>query len=210
MNHSPSDILALLEEAEKLKLNGKHEEAIELLESLIIEDPTNVSILEEIADNELSLEHHDRAINAAKQALSFDEDSYTALYILGFLSSQKEQWIDSITYLTKANKLKPNNPEILRCLGWSLFCTGKRTQGIVTLERALNLDADNPLTLCDLGVTYLQAHDFKKAKALFNRTLDIDPFNARAKECIVLVQKLETHSTKKISTNKETLNSQES
>lgn len=186
-----SDILYRLEEAEKLKLLGQHHNALEILEDLLVEDPCNVSALEEVADNELSLEHFERARIAAENAIALDADSYTACYILGFLASVDEKWEEALAYLQKANKLKPNNAEILRCLGWALFSGSKRTQGLVTLERALNLDTDNPLTLCDLGVAYLQSRNFPKAKSLFTRTLDLDPENMRAIECVQAVERLE-------------------
>lgn len=188
--NSSQNILERLEEAEKFKLEGMHKEALEILEKLLIEDPENISALEEVADNELSLEHYGRARNAAKRAASLDRKSYTGYYILGFLHSIKEEWGEALELLQKANRLKPNNPEILRCLGWALFSSGQRTKGIVTLERALNLDSENPLTLCDLGVSHLQLQNFEKAKSLFLRALDLDPTNTRAKECIEAVERL--------------------
>ncbi|MFH1670400.1 MAG: hypothetical protein ABIA92_02335 [Patescibacteria group bacterium] len=191
-NHdSTANVLDRLEKAEQLKMMCKHKEALEILEELLIEDPQNISALEEVADNELSLEHFNRASKAAKRAIALDKDSYTGYYILGFLHSRKEEWPEALKELQKANMLKPNNPEILRCLGWALFNGGQRTQGIVTLERSLNLDCENPLTLCDLGVIHLQVHNFVKAKALFLRTLDLDPTNDRAKECVEAVERLE-------------------
>ena len=186
-----ADTLDILERAEQLKLSGQHEEALSMLEDLLSSEPDNVAALEEIADNEVSMERFDRAEKAAKQAISMDSESYTGWYILGFLSSQKEKWDMALEELTMANSLKSNNPEILRCLGWVLFSSGKRTQGIVTLERALNLESNNPLTLCDLGVAYLQARNFTKAKALFMRALDVDPGNVRAQECVQAVERLE-------------------
>ncbi len=188
---SQEDTLKHLEEAEELKLMGKHHEALRILEQLIVEDPSNISALEEIADNELSMENFDRAETAAMQAIELDHRSYTSYYILGFLHSQKGKWPQALTYLQKANTLKPNNVEILRCLGWALFNNDKRTQGIVTLERALNLDSENPLTLCDLGTAYLQSKNISKAKTLLMRTLDIDPKNVRAQKCVQIVEKLE-------------------
>jgi Flp pilus assembly protein TadD len=92
--------------------------------------------------------------------------------------------------LRKANSLKSNNAEILRCLGWALFNSGQKAQGIVTLERALNLDSESALTLCDLGVSYLQVQNFAKARALFGRALDLEPDNPRAKECMEAVERL--------------------
>ncbi|MCF7844322.1 MAG: tetratricopeptide repeat protein [Kiritimatiellales bacterium] len=194
---STANVLERLEKAEQLKIMGEHKEALTILEELLIEDPQNISALEEVADNELSLEHFGRASKAAKQAITLDKDSYTGYYILGFLHSRKEEWNEALKNLQKANTLKPNNPEILRCLGWALFNGGQRTQGIVTLERALNLDSENPLTLCDLGVTHLQVHNFVKAKALFLRALDLDPTNNRAKECVEAVERLEKTMVKK-------------
>lgn len=169
---------------------NRHKDALKILEELLIEDPQNVSALEEVADNELSLEHFGRAEAAAKQAIALDPNSYTGYYILGFICSHNEQWAQATSSLQKANSMKPNNPEILRCLGWALFNGGQRAQGIVTLERSLNLDDENPLTLCDLGVTYLQVNNFTKAKNLFARALDLDPQNDRARECVQAVEKL--------------------
>lgn len=186
-----SDTLERLEEAEQLKLIGRHEEALAILEELLIEDPENISALEEVADNELSLEHFKRAHTAAEQAVELDNDSYTGHYILGFLYSADQKWEKGIESLKKANSIRPNNAEILRCLGWALFNSGQRAQGIVTLERALNLDNENSLTLCDLGVAYLQTRNFPKAKSLFDRALEVDPENTKAIECIKAVQKLE-------------------
>ena len=87
--------------------------------------------------------------------------------------------------------MKSNNPEILRCLGWVLLKSGLRLQGIVTLERALNLDSDNTLALCDLGIAYLELQNFPKAKALFLRALDLEPQNPRARECVAAIDRLE-------------------
>lgn len=185
------DTLDALERAEQLKLQGKHEEAIVLLEDLLTEDPANVPALEELADNELSLDHYARAEAAAERAITLDQGSYMGHYIVGFLRSQEGKWAESLTELTLANKLKANNPEILRCLGWSLLRSGRQAEGTVTLERSLNLDNDNPLTLCDLGVAYLETRNVAKARLLFQRALELDPQNERARECVDMAGRLE-------------------
>lgn len=183
--------LRRLEEAEQLKLMGQHEEALVILEELLVEDPTNISALEEVADNELQMDHLDRAEIASAQAVELDSKSYTGHYILGFTCSKKEEWERALVHLQRANMLQPNSSEILRCLGWTLLKNNQRTQGIVTLERALNLDNENPLTLCDLGIAYLQAKNVPKAKSLLLRTLDIDPENPRAMKCVQAIERIE-------------------
>lgn len=184
------ETLERLERAEQLKLDGKFREALALLEELLLEDPENVSALEEVADNELSLGEYRRAETAAQQAVTLDGSSYTGHYILGFLRSRTDQWQEAVKHLQIGNKLKPNNAEILRCLGWALFHSGQRAQGIVTLERALNLDPDSTLTLCDLGVAYLEVQNFTKSRTLLERAVELEPGNARAKECLAAVERL--------------------
>ncbi|MSR67627.1 tetratricopeptide repeat protein [Candidatus Peribacteria bacterium] len=190
---SHDSIEQMLTKAEQLKFDGKYAEALALLEELLVMDPDNVTALEELADNELSLGRYERAKLAALHALRLDHDSYTAHYILGFIASHAEDWPTSITELKIANSLEQNNPEILRCLGWSLFSSGKKIEGMVTLERALNLEEQNPLILCDLGVACLRSNEFGKSKALLSRALDIDPANSRVKECLEMVRRIEKH-----------------
>ena len=188
--HDNDRTVRILEEAERLKLNCQHEESIKLLEELLTQDPDNIAALEELADNELSLERYDRALRAAERAVELDRESYMGHYIVGFIASLREDWVLSEQELQRANQLKSNNPEILRCLGWTLFHKEKRVQGIVTLERSLNLDPENTLSLCDLGVCYLRVRNFKKAHVLFERALRLDPGNERARECVEAVAQL--------------------
>src|SRR3989344_746258 len=180
----------ILEEAEKLKLGCQHEESISLLEGLLLNDPANIAALEELADNELSLERYDRAEKAAKQAVALDPQSYMGHYILGFVASVRKEWVLAEPALKKANELKPSNAEILRCLGWVLFCKGEKVQGIVTLERALNLDSESTLCLCDLGMCYMEAKNMNKAYSLFERVLDFEPENERAKDCLEKIRRI--------------------
>lgn len=180
--------LYLLQEAEDLKFSGQHQEAIDIVEKILFDDPSNVAALEEIADNFLSLNKFKNAEKAAKRALSLDPNSYTSLYILGFIHSHRQQWDEATRCLSQSNQIHPNNPEILRCLGWALFNNHEEIKGIVTLERALNLDPSNILTLCDLGMCYLHSQEIDKALSLFYKSLEMDPNNQRAKECILIAQ----------------------
>ncbi len=193
-DHLSDETLHMLERAEFLKLQGNYAEAISILEQLLTEDPSNVPALEELADNELSLDRHARAEVAAERAIVLDQGSYMGHYIIGFLRSHESKWDTALIELRLANKLKPNNPEILRCLGWALLRSGRQSDGVVTLERALNLDNDNALTLCDLGVAYLELRNLAKARLLFQRALELDPECDRARECVRMAAQLEGHS----------------
>ncbi len=180
MDPSTEETLELLTEAEELKLACQHDDAIDVLERILSDDPENIVALEELAENELALHRFERARIAALQVLHLHDESYIAHYILGFLESRDESWTNAIQELKAANKLHSNNAEILRCLGWALFHKDASVSGIVTLERALNLDSGNPLILCDLAVVYMQSNECGKAHSLFKRALELDPENLRA------------------------------
>ncbi len=181
----PQHIAEALNSIEELKLSGKHDKSIMEAEKLLFNDPNCVEALEEIADNYVSLDSYDKAEKACQHALKLNKRSYTAKYILGFIHSQKQEWPKAIGYLKSSNTLHSNNPEILRCLGWALFNTNKRTQGVVILERSLNLDPENALTLCDLGICYMQMKNFDKSVELLKKAMQLDPNNKRIKECFL-------------------------
>lgn len=179
----PQHIAEALNSIEELKLSGEYKKSILEAEKLLFDDPNCVEALEEIADNYVSLDSYDKAEKACRHALKLNERSYTAKYILGFIHSQKQDWPKAIGYLKSSNTLHSNNPEILRCLGWALFNSNKRTQGVVILERSLNLNPDNALTLCDLGICYMQLKKFDKSIELLKKAMQLDPNNKRIKDC---------------------------
>lgn len=174
----------LIEEADKKKNEGKHLEAIKICERVLTGDLECVEAYEEIGDNYLSLREYEKAENALKQALKINPNSANANYLLGFVHSCTGQWRDSVSLLEKADQLYTNHPEILRCLGWSMYHSGDKKRGLVILERSLFLAPHDPLILNDLGVLYLNEKDFTKSSGLFKKTLSIDPGNEKARECL--------------------------
>lgn len=194
----------LIEEADKMKNEGKHLEAIRICEKLLTNDLKCIEAYEEIGDNYLSLRQYEKAAKALKQALKYNKKSANANYLLGFVHSCTGAWQDSVALLEEADRLYPNHPEILRCLGWSMYHHGQAKRGVVILERSLFLAPNDPLILNDLGVCYLNEKDFEKSAFLFKKVLQIEPDNQKAKECLNAVrffqreyEKLKQKGTKK-------------
>lgn len=183
-------IMRELAKSEELKILGHYKEAMDIAQKILQKDPSCVPAAEEMADNLLSLEEHSSAEKTADFILSLDPESYIALYIKGFVSLTKGENFVALPYLLDANQKNPNNPEILRCLGWALFHTGKKGEGVATLERALNLRPDDPMILCDLGVCSLHENKLEKTLRLFERALALEPENERAKDCLEAAREL--------------------
>lgn len=188
--YSPK-IMNQLAESEELKINGKHERAIGIAETILLDSPDCLAAIEELADNFLSLERYEQAEKAADHALKVDTESYIANYTKGFLELSRGNWKTAVHYLQVANTKQPNNPEILRCLGWGLFHLGKRIEGLATLDRARNLRPDDIMILCDLGICCLHCNSFEKAITLFERALELSPMSERAHECLEATKELE-------------------
>jgi len=188
MNQEQPNLNYLLTEAEKMKTAGEHQEAIKICEKVLLADLDNDQAFEEIGDNYLSMREYEKAEKALIQALRVNPGSANAHYLIGFAHSALGVWRESIEHLETADQFQPNHPEILRCLGWSIFHSGEKKQGLVILERALNLSPRDPLILSDLGICYLNDKEFDRAHTLFNTVLEIEPDNEKIKECLYAVK----------------------
>lgn len=188
MYQDQTDFNYLIAEADRLKTAGEHHAAIKMCEKVLTQDLDNQQAYEEIGDNFLSLREYDKAEKALIQALRLNPQSANAHYLIGFAHSALGNWLNSIDHLDTADKIQPNHPEILRCLGWSIFHSGERKQGLIILERALNLNPRDPLILSDLGICHLNDKNFDRANRLFNTVLEIEPNNEKVKECLFAVK----------------------
>jgi len=178
----------LLVQAEELKMQNQHREAIEICQGILIHDLGVVEAYEEIGDNYISLKAYTKAKKALEKALKLNKRSANANYLYGFVWSALHEWEDAIKFLELANEYQPNHPEVLRCLGWAYFCSGLRKKGLAILERALVLAPMDSYILCDLGICHLNDRSFDRAMDLFSQTLAVDPENVKARECLKIAQ----------------------
>jgi tetratricopeptide (TPR) repeat protein len=183
-NQDLSPYQTLILEADKKKVEGRHEEAIKICETILHHDLECVEALEEIGDNYLSLREYPKAKKALDRAVGLAPYSANANYLLGFTYSALGNWKKSVKLLESADQIQGNHPEILRCLGWSVFHNGQRKRGIIILERALAMTPNDCLIMCDLAVCYLNEREFNKTVNLLRRALALEPDNQKAKECL--------------------------
>lgn len=188
MYDTQTQVNVLLEEAEKKKQHGQHQEAIKICERILHYDLDAAEAYEEIADNYLTLREYNRAKRALDRAMILNPASPNANYLTGFVYSCMGKWKTSIDYLERADELFNNHPEILRCLGWSMYHDGQKKRGIILLERALNLSPEDTLIMTDLGVLYMNEKNFERAALMFKKVLILDPENSKALECLNAVK----------------------
>ncbi len=183
MDHISEEIINELRKATELKEQGQYEQAILELEKVIVDEPHLAAAYEEVADNYLSLRELAKSKKALAQALKIEADSANAHYLLGFLESLEQNWQKSEESLIKADHIHPNHPEILRCLGWTLFNNLKKSQGLSVLERSNALRPNDVNILCDLGVCYMNDTQWAPAARTFRQVISLSPESEQAKEC---------------------------
>ena len=185
------DVYDMLEQAEQLKAEGNFDAALEILNHIILDQPECYEAYEEIGDNLLSLRKVARAERALQQALKRKPDSANAHYLMGFLYSLQQRWDHSIQELEEADKLFPNHPEILRCLGWAIYNSSRRAQGIAVLERSQSLSPGDLNIMCDLGVCHMNNGHFEDAHKQFEKIIKKAPDSDQADEAKSFLQMLE-------------------
>ncbi len=167
-------------------MRGKYQKALEIAEKVLMNDPECIEAAEEVADNLLSLERHEEATKAAKYVLKYEENSYIANFVLGFIASHQGKWDESIAFFQKSDRGQGNNPEILRCLGWALFQGNQKTEGLAVLNRALALRENDAVILCDIAACLLDINRIKEAKETIKKAKTLDPHNPRVQELFVI------------------------
>ncbi len=117
-------------------------------------------------------------------SLSFDalpgyQDEGMKLYVRGTGKLQERNFVEAVTDLTRAVKLRPDIPEAFHNLGFAFEKTGDLRNAARAYERALSLKPNYPSALNNLG--YLLAtsdSDPAKAVMLCQKAVELQPNSA--------------------------------
>ncbi len=119
-----------------------------------------------------------------QQAIAFKPDYHEALNYLGYLYVEKGLNLNDAERLIKrAVELEPENGAYIDSLGWLYYKQGKFKDAVRELERAAAL-IDDPVVLDHLGDTYLKLRDMNKARASWEKSLQLDPAQDTVKKKI--------------------------
>lgn len=161
MSHSD---LPIIDHIEELKSQKRYEEARDVLEGAIARYPNRYELYEELADVYIYEGTYDKAEIALDYAETLESHSSTGLYLRWYMALIRSNFSQAITYLERSNILSPNNPEVLRNLGWAYTMVGDIKKGIILLERALNISPEDELIMEDLWVALLTQGNIQEAR----------------------------------------------
>ena len=119
------------------------------------------------------------------QAAEADSSNYLAYYNLGLLASDQDKLEEAHAYLKKALSLKNDDADILTALGTVHLKSGQDAEAENLFRKALNLDESDVL-YNNLGTILFRRKDYRKARELYRKALDMNPDYQEARENIAL------------------------
>ncbi len=163
----------ILTEIETLKANQEYQKAKIVARSALVKHTDDYRLYEELADISLFEENLDEAETMIEAAEKLHPESGTGIYLRGYIAVARGDHKTAIETLTKANTLFPNNPEILRNLGWAYVLSGSTPKGIAFLRRASHIAPEDTLITNDLAIALIASWEHQEGEKLL-ATIDGD------------------------------------
>lgn len=132
--------------------------------------------LEHVADVSSKNKDYQLAIECFDKLLAYKADNVRVLLKLGQLYGRDLRNNDlALKYILEANKLEPENVEILSKLGIVYSMMGNSASSINTFNNVLQLEPQNANAMFNLGVTYLGLGRSIEGEQLIQRAIELDP-----------------------------------
>lgn len=180
MEKNESDrVVSLFKKAEAQRRRGRWLKSLSFYRKILQHPLVNAAGLNEaftrVGECYLNLQIYGEAEDYLHQAAALDPFHPEPHYFLGLLFTKTARWAEAVFELKVARQLRPQEPAILRALGWALFLTGQSRAGERTLRRCLQLNEKDLYAYCDLAVLYLNTAAFAKAAAVIAQAEKVAP-----------------------------------
>ncbi len=110
------------------------------------------------------------AIVVMEKVVALQPDHVEALNYLGYTWADNNSNLEkALSYIQKANELKPDNGFIIDSLGWVYFRLGELERAKTELERAVALEPKDPHILDHLGDVYQANKQMEKARSAWGK-----------------------------------------
>ena len=166
--NDPLYTAAQIGKADALSQSGKYEEAIEVLQELIIIAPEMVTAYQALGDDFRSINRFDDAVLSYSSALDLMRGKNTTNWILyysrGIAYEQLGDWINAEKDFRLALEIKPDQPYVLNYLGYSLVEKQlKLEEALSLIEKAVSLRPDSGYIVDSFGWVLFRLSRFVEA-----------------------------------------------
>lgn len=174
----PSFDVAEIGRAEALRRSGRAEEAVETLESLAQARPSNPAAHISLGDALRGLERYDEASKAYDRAIALYREplppQWIAFFARGISHERSGRWPEAEADLRKALELRPDQPQVLNYLGYSLVEKGvKLEEALELIEKAVAEDPYSGHIVDSLGWALYRMGDYPGAVEQLERAAEL-------------------------------------
>jgi cellulose synthase operon protein C len=146
-----------------LRASGKQDEASAMADRWIKEHPTDVVLIELLAQENQQRKDYAAAVDGYMRVLDIAPDNVAALNNLAWIMVERND-PKAVEYAERAHRLAPFNPSVLDTLGWARARSGDPKRGTELLRMALALSpASNEIRL-HLGKALMDSGDKAQAR----------------------------------------------
>lgn len=139
-----------------------------------------------------------RKLRAEQKVVWLDWAFRDALHNKAFIASSKKQWPDALKLLNEEIRYAPF-AAIAHCeKGYIFNSDGKPSDSLEEYEKALELAekyasarGDKAMALRGMGYSYIELGDLERAKAAYQKSLEIDPNNKLARSELEFIKERE-------------------
>lgn len=176
----PAFAAAELGRAEVLRAAGRQDAAIEVLEALNRSHPDLPEVYATKGDTHRQVERFDAAIAAYSRALDLYDETQSARwfvhYTRGISYHRIDDWSDAEADFRAALALRPDHPQVLNYLGYSLVERGEKLdEALEMIETAAAAQPDNGAIVDSLGWVYFQLGRYEEAVFHLERAASLEP-----------------------------------
>ncbi len=176
----PSFHAAELGRAEVLRAADRQDAAIEVLEALTRSHPDLPAVYATKGDTLRQVERFDEAIVTYTRALELYSDTDSARwfvhYTRGIANHKVDNWPGAEADFRAALALRPDHPQILNYLGYSLVERGEKlNEALEMIETAAAARPDNGAIVDSLGWVYFQMGRYAEAVVHLERAASLEP-----------------------------------
>jgi tetratricopeptide (TPR) repeat protein len=177
-----------VQQALSLHQAGRYADAIQIYESIIINNTPDPRIYASIADSHFRLGNLDRALKYCVEALKIDPNYASGHLLIGTILGEMGDMVRAIRSYERVIALDQNNPYAYYNLGLLYYKKSDIRTAIEFLERARDLNPGDPKVWNNLGVAYYDNGQFTKAASAYSQSLNLDLGYSVAKKNMELVR----------------------
>jgi tetratricopeptide (TPR) repeat protein len=164
----------------KLLEARKNLEALELFDTLLAEDNSNVKawILRGYSLNELGM--YEEAIASYDQVVSINASDYITWFLRGYSLQNLERYEEAISSYDRVVSINPDDHRTWYNRGISLGNLGRYKEAIASYDRAISIKPDKYEAWYNRGISLDNLGRYEEAISSYDRAISIKPYDYEA------------------------------